>query len=305
LTNKINQKTRRNISDELKISKIQYSGVLEEQEFLSRIFDLKQLPSNDARYKTAFDDIWKHMTMNNDWQPDWVFLDIRFNLLHCDDALFLDFLCETIHPAVRIDEVEINKILDIYNRHLESSGYEIVENGVISERPIFKSNLIVITDTNKTKNHTVIKKYLNTDYVNSRIELMNKSLQNDTDLAIGTSKELIEIICKSILKQLNITIDKNWDLLRLVKETNKVLDFKPKNASNPEDAERSIKQILGGISSIIQGITELRNNYGSGHGKDADFRSLETRYARFVVGLVSELAVFYLHTNGERTELAE
>ena len=134
---------------------------------------------------------------------------------------------------------------------------------------------------------------------------MNNSIESNTPLAIGTAKELVETVCKSILKKNNLAVDKEWEVARLMKETTNALNFRPKDADEPEKAERSIKQMLGGIASAIQGVTELRNAYGSGHGKDADFVGLEAKFARLIVGLVSSVAIFYLSTNGVGAELVE
>ena len=106
---KITTITRRNIADELFVSKIWYHGRLEEPDFLNRLFDLKSLPSRDYRYDNAYDDIYKHMVMSNDWEPNCVFTDTRFNLMHCEDAIFLNLLATTLHPAARNDEDEIFK----------------------------------------------------------------------------------------------------------------------------------------------------------------------------------------------------
>lgn len=57
-----------------------------------------------------------------------------------------------------------------------------------------------------------------------------------------------------------------------MKNTTNVLDFRLKHADNPTVAEDGINKILGGISSTVHGVSELRNGYGIGHGKDADFR---------------------------------
>lgn len=43
-----------------------------------------------------------------------------------------------------------------------------------------------------------IRKCLITEYVNNKINTINEALNRDTDLAIGTAKELLETICKSI-----------------------------------------------------------------------------------------------------------
>ncbi len=91
---KISQITRRDIADAIIVEQINWTGQLEEQEFLARLFDLGSLPSTDVRFKSASGDIWQHRINNpTDWNDDWVFYDRRFNLMGCDDELFLRFLC--------------------------------------------------------------------------------------------------------------------------------------------------------------------------------------------------------------------
>src|SRR5262245_3754116 len=98
----ISEVTRRNIFDVLSVQQINWSGRLNEPDFLARIFDLEKMESTDGRFKNAAGDIWQHRINNpNDWEDDWVFTDKRFNLLKCDDEKFLSFLCEMIHPIVR------------------------------------------------------------------------------------------------------------------------------------------------------------------------------------------------------------
>lgn len=302
---KITTVTRKNIADELLVAKIWYHGRLEEPDFLNRLFDLKSLASRDYRYDNAYDDIYKHMVMNNDWEANWVFTDTRFNLMHCDDETFLRFLAETIHPAVRNDEDEILKIQEIYNRNLAPDGYEIIQTSEISGKPVFSGREIIIGQGHLISKKTEIIKYLNTEYIKNKINLMNEAVASDTDLAIGTAKELVETICKSILKRSSVEYDKDWNIARLLKETNNILDFTPKLAQKPEQAEKSLRQILGGISSVVQGISELRNAYGTGHGKEADFIGLESKYAKLIVGTTAEIAIFYLATSSENIELVE
>lgn len=303
--NKITNITRRNIADELNVGKLWYNGRLAEPDFLNRIFDLKNLPSRDYRYTNAYDDIYQHMVMNSDWESDWVFTDTRFNLMHASDEEYLRFLAETLHPDVRMDEIEILKIQEIYNTNLDADGFEIIQVREISGKPVFEGRQKVIGKSHLIANKSEIKKYLNTEYVNNKINLMNESISTDTDLAIGTAKELIETACKSILKENGIDSNPEWNLGKLLKETSDILDFKPKKATNPDKADTSIRQILKGITIMINGVAELRNAYGSGHGKESDFQMLEPKYAKLIVGAVSELVIFYLATNGENSELIE
>lgn len=211
----------------------------------------------------------------------------------------------TLHPRVRTNESEVHKLVEIYNKHLGNDGFEVIQTDEISGKPIFSVHQKIIGQAGLLAKKVEIKKYLNTEYVNGKIDIMNEAIRKDTDLAIGTAKELLETTCKSILKQKAVVVDSNWTLPQLLKATTNALDFTPKEAANPESAERSIKQILGGISSIVHGVSELRNSYGTGHGKDADFKALEAKYAKLLVAVVSEIVILYLSTNGETAELVE
>lgn len=135
--NKISQITRQNIFDFIQVEEYWWAGRLEGSNFLSRMFDLENMPSNDNRFPNAAGDIWQHRVNNYDWEDDWIFNDDRFNLLNCDDSKFLDFLCEMIHPLVRANKEKVNKLLQIFNDNLADDNFEIVEKTRISNKPIF------------------------------------------------------------------------------------------------------------------------------------------------------------------------
>jgi hypothetical protein len=113
---RITQLTRREIIDSLVVEDVNWAGRLEEPEFLGRLFNLAELPSNDRRFPDAAGDIWQHRVNNDDWSDDWVFYDPRFNILNGDDDLFLRFLCETVHPVVRSDPTEAERLVQLYTR---------------------------------------------------------------------------------------------------------------------------------------------------------------------------------------------
>ena len=78
-----------------------YYGRLEEIDFLKRLYDLERMPSFDSRFANAEQDIWQHTVNNDDYPYCWVFEDKRFNLQDGSDEVYLKFLCEVFHPAVR------------------------------------------------------------------------------------------------------------------------------------------------------------------------------------------------------------
>lgn len=295
---KISEITRRNIFDFIQIEGFWWAGRLEEADFLSRVFDIEKLASYDSRFDNAAGDIWQHRINNpDDWPNNWIFNDERFNLLKCDDSIFLNFLCEMIHPLVRLDTSEVSKMVQLFNDNLGVDNFEIVEKTRVSNRPIFIGRLKINGKASIEKKGNEIKKILNAKYVSQQINLMESSIEAAPHISIGLSKELIETCCKSIFDERNKEYDKNWDLGKLMKETAKLLKLTPTDIPNETKAASSIKQILGSLSSVVQGIAEVRNEYGSGHGKDGKFKGLQPRHAKLAVGAASTLAVYLLETH--------
>ena len=97
------------------------------------------------------------------------------------------------------------------------------------------------------------------------------------------AKELIESCCKTILDEMGISWDKNDDVPQL---TNKVLDalnLLPAGVQPTDQGADSIKAVLGNLRAIPSKLAELRNPFGSGHGKSASFVGLEERHAKLAV----------------------
>jgi hypothetical protein len=297
MSSKISEITRRNIFDYIQVEGFWWSGRLEETGFLSRIFNLEKMVSLDNRFDNAAGDIWQHRINNpDDWPDNWIFQDERFNLLKCDDSVFLNFLCEMVHPLVRTDSSEVTKMVQLINDNLKSDNYEIVEKTRISDKPIFVGHLKITGKESIEKKGNDIKNILNAEYVSQQINLMESSIEAAPHISIGLSKELIETCCKSIFEGRKEKYEKDWDLGKLMKETTKLLKLTPNDIPNETKAASSVKQILSSLSSVVQGIAEVRNEYGSGHGKEENFRGLQPRHAKLAVGAASTLAVYLLET---------
>lgn len=136
----ISEVTRRAILDHLALSGAHWSGRLDEDDFLARLYNLDALPSTDRRLKGAGADIRQHRIEWNDWPADWVFYDERFGLLHGSDDTFVRFLAEVVHPIVRPDAQTCRVLVAQFNEQLRADGWTLVEVGAISGRPIFKGS---------------------------------------------------------------------------------------------------------------------------------------------------------------------
>lgn len=299
---KISLLTRRDIFDSMIAERINWNGRLEESEFLARLFELNKFPSNDQRFEDAAGDIWQHRVNNDDWDDDWIFHDKRFNLMGCDDEVFLRFLSETIHPIVRQDATEAERLCQLYNQFLKVDGYQLSERIKISGRPVYIGHYIgnfVTPGVNEAKN---VLSGTDPGYVAQQITRMEASVNNDPGLSIGTSKELVETICKTILIERSVVFSKNADLPELVKLTCKELKLTPDDIPEKSKAVDTIKRLLSNLATITQGVAELRNHYGTGHGKAAGSKGLQSRHAKLAVGAASTLAVFLTETHGENAK---
>lgn len=60
-----------------------------------------------------------------------------------------------------------------------------------------------------------------------------------------------------------------------------------------------IKRLLSNLSTIGNGLAELRGLYGTGHGKHGSATGLGTRHAKLAVGAAATLTVFLFETHME------
>jgi len=267
---------------------------------LSRLFNLSSLRSTDNRFKDAAGDIWQHRVNNFDWDDDWVFYDGRFNLMNGDDDNFLAFLCETIHPVVRPDPTEAERLCQLYDEYLRNDGFQIVEKTRLSGKPVFVGRHVGVAITPALEAVRATLGGTDPGYIAQQITRMETAVLNDPTLAIGTGKELVETCCKTILEARSVTFSRSADLPELMKLTVKTLELAPANIPESSKAADTIKRLLSNLATITNGISELRNQYGTGHGKAAGSKGLGSRHAKLAVGAASTLAVFLAETHNEK-----
>lgn len=302
---RISEITRRDLFDALTVEQIDWSGRLEETEFLSRIWDLSQMRSTDHRFKNAEGDIRQHRIFNLDWHSDWIFHDSRFGLLNGDDETLLRFLCEMIHPVVRSDSTEAERLSQLINQSLKNDGFEIVEKTRLSGKPVYTGRYIGVTPIPGSTAARAALAGTDPGYVAQQITRMEVAVHSDPGLAIGTAKELVETCCRTILQDRGVDAPKTDDVAQLVKKVARVLALTPDDIPEKAKAAETIKRLLSNLATISQGVSELRNLYGTGHGKAAGAKGLDSRHAKLAVGAASTLAVFLTETDAVRSASPE
>jgi hypothetical protein len=150
------------------------------------------------------------------------------------------------------------------------------------------------------KDVSMVTDHLNSKEIQFQIDRMRNAAESDPSLAIGTAKELIESICKTILKDLGITFTKDDNIIELLKKTRKELGIVPDEIPETAKGAKIIKKLLNNLATIAQNLGELRNLYGTGHGRDGKMRGLTPRHARLAVGSASTLVTFLYETYLEK-----
>lgn len=114
------------------------------------------------------------------------------------------------------------------------------------------------------------------------------------------SQDSSETISKTILDEKGVSYDNNTRLLALVNITLKELKLVPQSIDDEVRSAETIRILLGKLASISQSLTELRNPYGTGHGKGASHRGLQPRHARLAVAAAFALGCFMFESFKER-----
>lgn len=136
-----------------------FFGRLDQIEFFSRLYDLETLPSYDHRYKNALDDISCHLHWD-DYEDCWFFKDCRFKLMHGDgDEPLLKFICEMLHPAVRIEKAPWKLYLEKFNELLRADGYELYAAHHVSGRDIYGVREYTVWDAPLLPDNLFSKRY--------------------------------------------------------------------------------------------------------------------------------------------------
>lgn len=178
------------------------------------------------------------------------------------------------HSAKRKDQL---------SRHLARDGYEIEGAGRIRSSTLVNSSL----DLSGLREPDAILEHL---------ERMASAMETDPSLAISGAKALIEATTKTVLDELQESYDDRADVPALVKAAQKALQLHPELLAPTTKGVESIKRVLSGLSQIAVNIAELRNEYGTDHGRSRPTTGLGPRHAHLAVGAATTYCRMLLET---------
>jgi len=119
----------------------------------------------------------------------------------------------------------------------------------------------------------------------------NERKCSDPEGAITSARTLLETVCKHLLDELGVEYGSHPDLPELFSVVAKNMKLSPS-----QHTEKAFKQILGGCSSVVEGLGSLRNKLGDAHGQGAVRIRPSTRHAGLAVNLAGAMAMFLVET---------
>ncbi|WP_166444700.1 abortive infection family protein [Dyadobacter bucti] len=140
------------------------------------------------------------------------------------------------------------------------------------------------------------------DQFREYVDRINASIDVDPALAIGSTKELIESVLKTILTKMSVDFEKDDDVPKLLKKVQKSLKLAPDDIDNAAKGAEIIKVLLSNLGSVVIKLAELRNLYGTGHGVGKVRKGMEPRHAKLAVGAGISLCTFLLDTFKHRSD---
>ena len=128
---------------------------------------------------------------------------------------------------------------------------------------------------------------------------------SDPPLAISSAKSLIEATCKHVLEEVGQQYRESDDLPALVKSVQKALKVHPEAIAPTKKGRDTIVRVLSNLSQLVVGIAELRNEYGTDHGRTRSSGGLGPRHARLAAGAAVTYCHFLLDTLEDRQRSRE
>jgi hypothetical protein len=172
-------------------------------------------------------------------------------------------------------------------RYLERDGYVLEGNSLVAKG-------------SPTALSTTVLASLGSPHLLDHVRRIERSLADDPAQAIGSAKELVESTLKTILEGLGLVYGKNDEIPQL-KAVQSALELAPNDAHARKRGAETIRKTLSNLGSVAIGIAELRNLYGTGHGKGRNYMGLTARHAKLAVSSSAALSMFLLETYEARS----
>lgn len=128
------------------------------------------------------------------------------------------------------------------------------------------------------------------------LERLTENSDRDPAAAISGAKSLVEATTKVVLRELQVDFDENADVPVLVKAAQRALKLHPDVLAPTAPGVDIVRRILSNLSQVAIGLAELRNQYGTDHGRSSAVVGLGPRHAHLAIGSATTYCRLLLET---------
>lgn len=141
----------------------------------------------------------------------------------------------------------------------------------------------------------ILKLAGNADYLQRQIELLEQAVAKTPELAVDLARALIETVCKTILEDRGIQLEKDWlnNTPRLFENTLKHIVLLPDEHKANSKATLGIEATVEGLQKTVLGLCQFRNSVGiASHGKDGYTHPMDSLQAVFAARAADSVVCF-------------
>lgn len=140
---------------------------------------------------------------------------------------------------------------------------------------------------------------LEVDEMRRQVERIRRDYAGDPEAVVGQAKELIETVCKTILGMTG-GAEGMVKFPALVKKTYLHLGIDPSQVEGATVEAQAARELIGGVTKILNATDTLRNARGTGHGRSGS-PLIDDAVARMTVGMVLAAVVYLAELFEART----
>lgn len=211
----------------------------------------------------------------------WMYTEERIRQLN-DTPKLAKVFHSLLDPRAFLETTfKVEDCIKYLNQYLKYDGYEVVKVGNAYRIKEIRGTFVEIEPPFKNSGE------VNHVFIEQQIKKCDKKiLEDDFDGAITNARSLLE----AILREVECKLGQNpppydGDLVKLYKRVQKLLHLEPAR----KDITDTIKQMLGGLFSVVSGLSGLRNKMSDSH---VQAYKPDKHHAKLAVNTAKTLADF-------------
>lgn len=273
--------------------------------FLDKLMEL-QTTLSEALFEI---DIYAHsndLTLKMTGQDDWIYghlfysngkLKIAYrntyndlvdsmNGVHKDEY---EFTVKDLNssPVEWLEKLSTDRGIKSLLSSVEKSLASIEESSISSTRTLeetINSQSLVIFEDATEELISMLDESIHDDWLKARNVMLS-----DPQESITRSSSYLESVCRMILNDLSIPLPNTLTITSLINSVVKELGL-----SDDERSGTNLKQLYGGVKSIVQAIGAMRTHFGTAHGSNAGDYVVSESEARLINDAAAAISVFLL-----------